>query len=93
MEGALACAADYESALFELLQMVTPPEYQASVVGICADATALPLVPLSVNGRPLSELQGFADHPMPKSSFGSDTPHSLKPMKPLRWQNALVSRF
>lgn len=63
MEGDLASAQDYEDALMELMEAVTPQEYKDSIVGICVDATSLTLVPVTAEGTPLSMLPDLADHP------------------------------
>jgi len=60
MEGDLASAEDYESALLELLEHVTPLEYRHTVIGICVDATSLTLVPVAQNGKVLAQLPEFA---------------------------------
>lgn len=60
MEGSLASAEDYESALVELLEAVTPEQYRKDIVGICVDATALTLVPVSKDGRALALIPEFA---------------------------------
>lgn len=61
MEGSLACIRDYDDALVELLEAVTPPEYRKSVAGICVDATSLTLVTVTSDGRTLAQLPEFAD--------------------------------
>jgi len=62
IEGDLANADDYENALIELLEHVTPEPYKNSIVGICVDATSLTLVPISTDGRVLSQIPEIADH-------------------------------
>lgn len=59
MEGNLASADDYESVLYQLLEAVTPGKYRQYVVGICVDATSLTMVPLTADGRVLSQLPKF----------------------------------
>ena len=61
MEGDLADADDYEAALDELLEAVTSEEYRDTIVGVCVDATSLTLVPLSADGRVLSQIPEMAD--------------------------------
>jgi len=61
MEGALASAEDYENALAELLEAVTPERYRENIVGICVDATSLTLVPVSKDGRALALIPEFAE--------------------------------
>lgn len=60
-EENLASAKDYESALYQLLEAVTPEKYRQSVAGICVDATSLTMVPLTADGRVLSQLPEFED--------------------------------
>ena len=62
IDDGLASAEDYESALFELLEKVTPAEYKQDIVGICVDATPLTLVPLDKSGVVLSMLPECKDH-------------------------------
>lgn len=59
MPGDLASAEDYECALMELLEAVTPEEYRGSIEGICVDATSLTLVCIDAQGRVLSQIPGF----------------------------------
>lgn len=61
IDGDLADADDYEAALDELLSHVTPAEYRNTVAGICVDATSLTLVPLTKDGRVLSQIPEIAD--------------------------------
>lgn len=61
MEGSLASAQDYEDALMELMEAVTPAELRDTIVGICVDATSLTLVPVSEDGRVLSMIPEYAD--------------------------------
>ncbi len=61
MEGDLASAEDYENALYELLERVTPAQYRNSVEGICVDATSLTLVPLAADGRVLAQIPEYKD--------------------------------
>ncbi len=61
IDGDLADADDYEAALYELLEHVTPAEYRNTIVGICIDATSLTLVPLAKDGRVLSQIPEIAD--------------------------------
>lgn len=61
IDGDLADTDDYEAALDELLVHVTPDEYKESVAGICVDATSLTLVPISADGRALSQIPEIAD--------------------------------
>lgn len=63
MPGDLACAADYENGLDELLCAVTLPAYRDSIVGICVDATSFTLVPMSPDGKILCTLPGFETEP------------------------------
>ena len=59
MAGELASIEDYEAALTELLESVTPEEYRKDIAGICVDATSLTLVPVAADGRALAKLPGF----------------------------------
>ncbi len=61
MPGSLASAQDYEDALLELLEAVTPERYRDSIAGICVDATSLTLVTVTADGRVLAQLPEFAD--------------------------------
>ncbi len=61
MAGDLASAEDYEAALLELLEHVTPEEYRDTVSGICVDATSLSLVPVSATGKVLSRIPEYAN--------------------------------
>ena len=61
MEGDLASAEDYETALLELLAHVTPQEYRQTVRGICVDATSLTLVPVAADGRVVCRISGYED--------------------------------
>lgn len=63
MEGALASAQDYENALMEILEAVTPAQYCDSIAGICVDATSLTLVPLTVDGQVVGTLEAFRNEP------------------------------
>jgi len=63
MEGALACPKDYEDALIELLEAVTPEQYRDTVVGICVDATSLTLVPVTADGKIVGMLEPFLEEP------------------------------
>lgn len=62
VDGDLANADDYDSALVELLNQVTPEEYRKTVVGICVDATSLTLVPVAKDGRVISQIPEFSEH-------------------------------
>lgn len=59
MEGDLACTEDYESALLELLEHMTPEKYRDHITGICVDATSLTLVPVAADGRVLCQIPKF----------------------------------
>lgn len=59
MEGDLADAEDYEAALMELLEHVTPEKYKKTIAGICVDATSLTLVPVAADGRVLAQMPEF----------------------------------
>lgn len=61
MEGNLASADDYESVLYQLLEAVTPEKYRRYVEGICVDATSLTMVPLTAEGKVLSQLPELKD--------------------------------
>ena len=63
MDGALASADDYENALEELLDAVTPEKYRRTVAGICVDATSMTLVPVAENGQIVCRLPGLQEHP------------------------------
>ena len=60
-EGGLVSADDYEAALYQLLEAVTPEEYKKDIEGICVDATSLTLVPMAADGRVLSQLPGMTE--------------------------------
>lgn len=60
MPGDLASADDYESALMQLLEAVTPEAYRSTVAGICVDATSLTLVCVDQSGVALSQIPEFA---------------------------------
>lgn len=59
----LPCAADYENALYELLERVVSKEEKEFVEGICIDATSLTMVLLDSNGKALSETAQFVNEP------------------------------
>lgn len=61
MTGDLASAEDYEAALIELLEKVTPEKYRKTIVGISVDATSLTLVPVAADGRVLAQIPEFRD--------------------------------
>lgn len=63
MEGSLASIEDYEMALEELLQAVTPVRFRSTIRGICVDATSLTLVPLAADGMVLCRLPEFSHNP------------------------------
>ncbi len=60
LPGDLADAAEYEAALWALLEAVTPQQYRRTVAGICVDATSLTLVPVDGAGRALALQARFA---------------------------------
>lgn len=59
----LPSAADYETALYEVLEHAVPEQWKESVAGICVDATSLTLVALAEDGCPVSELPEFRHDP------------------------------
>ncbi len=61
LPGDLADIRQYESALWELMQAVTPEKYRSTVAGICVDATSLTLVVVGRDGVPLARHPQFAD--------------------------------
>lgn len=63
LPGCLADPADYETALFDLLEAVFQSLYRDEVVGIGVDATSFSMVPLDASGRPLSTYDAFSGHP------------------------------